>query len=238
MNKILVIDDEKITLRMFGLFLEAYGYEMLAAESGEQGLELFEHERPKLVLTDIKMPTMDGLEVLQRIKEIDPGAEVIVITGHGDMELAIKALNLDAADFVNKPIKRDNLEKALKRATERMNLSRSEEEGITVSREENTAIISFRGNITSVSEPFLKKAADKALSFAPNRAVLCFDPNVSINGAGLNAFSDFLEKLRREKGRVHVSGLPENFQKVFSQLGLMDKIVLHESMDEALNIEK
>ncbi|MFP4168700.1 MAG: response regulator [Desulfonatronovibrionaceae bacterium] len=235
MSKILVIDDEKITLRMFGLFLEAYGYEMLPAESGEQGLDLFRRERPKLVLTDIKMPTMDGLEVLQKIKEIDPETEVIVITGHGDMDLAIKALNLDAADFVNKPIKRDSLEKALQRATERMELNRAEKKSIGVSREEDTAIISFRGNITSASEPFLKRARDKALDLHPERIVLCFDPNVSINGAGLSAMAEFLEELRTRSKEVHAAGLSENFKEVFRQIGLMDKITLHDSMDEALD---
>ena len=58
------------------------------------------------------MPGMDGLQVLGKIKAVSPEAEVIVITGHGDMELAIKALNLDATDFLNKPVKREDLEKS------------------------------------------------------------------------------------------------------------------------------
>jgi len=83
MDKILVIDDEKATLAMFRLFLEAYGYVVLTAENGTQGLEIFSKEKPDLVITDIKMPGIDGLTVLQRIKDIDPKAGVIVITGHG-----------------------------------------------------------------------------------------------------------------------------------------------------------
>ncbi|MFH1083800.1 MAG: response regulator, partial [Pseudomonadota bacterium] len=118
MDKILIIDDEKPTLAMFRLFLGAYGYEVFTAENGEEGLEVFERERPPIVVTDIKMPGMDGFEVLRRIKEIEPSTEVIIITGHGDMDLAVKALDFNATDFINKPIQRSSLDAALKRAKE------------------------------------------------------------------------------------------------------------------------
>jgi len=122
MNKILVIDDERATLNMFHLLLGAHGYTVLTAENGVEGLEVFRKERPPIVLTDIKMPGMDGFEVLQQIKEMDSDSEVIVITGHGDMDLAIQALNLNASDFINKPIQKDALDMALRRAEERIKL--------------------------------------------------------------------------------------------------------------------
>jgi DNA-binding NtrC family response regulator len=90
MHKILVVDDEKSTLGMFHLFLSAYGYTVLTAENGTEGLQLFEKEKPPIVITDIKMPGVDGIELLRRIKEMDEMTEVIMITGHGDMELAVK----------------------------------------------------------------------------------------------------------------------------------------------------
>jgi YesN/AraC family two-component response regulator len=124
MEKILVIDDEKATLSMFRLFLDAYGYAVLTAENGADGLEIFKKERPAIVITDIKMPGVDGLTVLQRMKAIDPGVEVIVITGHGDTDLARQALDRDAADFINKPIKKEALDAALKKAKERLELSK------------------------------------------------------------------------------------------------------------------
>ncbi len=120
MEKILVIDDEKPTLSMFRLFLGAYGYTVLTAKNGKEGLEIFKKEKPPIVLTDIKMPGIDGLAVLQQIKAIDPKAEVIVITGHGDTDLAKQALDLDAVDFINKPIKKEALDAALKRAEKRL----------------------------------------------------------------------------------------------------------------------
>ena len=122
MEKILVIDDEEPTLSMFRLFLGAYGYQVFTAANGSEGIELFKKERPSIVLTDIKMPGMDGLTVLKQIKNIDPKTEVIVITGHGDMELAKQALDSDAVGFINKPIKKEALDQALNKARERLNL--------------------------------------------------------------------------------------------------------------------
>ncbi len=122
MEKILVIDDEEPTLSMFRLFLGAYGYQVFTAANGSEGIELFKKERPSIVLTDIKMPGMDGLTVLKQIKNIDPKTEVIVITGHGDMELAKQALDSDAVGFINKPIKKEALDHALNEARERLNL--------------------------------------------------------------------------------------------------------------------
>ncbi len=116
---ILVIEDEESTRRMLRLLLSGMGYRVLLAPDGESGLAMFEAERPGLVLTDIKMPGMDGLEVLARIKRKWPKTEVVVATGHGDMELAVQALKLDASDFLTKPIRKDALEVSLNRAKER-----------------------------------------------------------------------------------------------------------------------
>jgi YesN/AraC family two-component response regulator len=115
-EKILVIDDEKATLSMFRLFLDAYGYDVYTAENGKEGIEIFRKEKPVIVLTDIKMPGIDGLAVLQQVKEIAPQTEVIVITGHGDTALAEQAIALDAVDFISKPIKKEALDAALEKA--------------------------------------------------------------------------------------------------------------------------
>ncbi|MGD2269567.1 MAG: response regulator [Desulfobacterales bacterium] len=120
MGKILVIDDEEPTLFMFRLFLDAYGYSVFTAEKGSDGLEIFKREKPAIVLTDIKMPGIDGLAVLQQIKEMDPNTQVIVITGHGDTDLAQKALESGAVGFIHKPINKEVLDEALKRAEERL----------------------------------------------------------------------------------------------------------------------
>jgi signal transduction histidine kinase len=123
-TKILLADDEEGIRKVLGISLADSGYEVLTAEDGEQALALFRRAKPAIVMTDIKMPGMDGIELLKKIKQEDPDTEVIMITGHGDMDLAIKSLKYDAIDFVTKPINDDALEIALKRAHEKIDMRR------------------------------------------------------------------------------------------------------------------
>ncbi len=116
MSKILVIDDEESIRKLMKIVLTHKGHEVATAETGEKGLEIFQVERPPIVVTDLKMPGIDGIEVLKRIKDIAPDTRVIVITGHGDMKSAIEALQLEASDFINKPVTDEALSIAIKRA--------------------------------------------------------------------------------------------------------------------------
>lgn len=124
-TRILLVDDEAGIRRVLGITLADSGYPVTTAENGEAGLRLFREQKPDIVLTDIKMPDMDGIELLQHIKAESPDTEVIMFTGHGDMDLAIKSLKHDATDFVTKPINEDVLEIALKRARERIAMRRA-----------------------------------------------------------------------------------------------------------------
>ena len=119
-KKILLVDDEKDIRDVLRLPLCDLGYEVLEAENGEDALGLFRAVQPPLVLTDIKMPVMDGIDLLQKVKQENPETEVIMITGHGDMDLAVRSLKYDATDFITKPINVDVLEIALRRAAERI----------------------------------------------------------------------------------------------------------------------
>ena len=119
-HRILLVDDEAGIRTVLGIALTDSGYAVTTAENGEDALAKFRQLRPPIVLTDIKMPDMDGIELLQQIKAESPDTEVIMFTGHGDMELAIKSLKYDATDFVTKPINDEVLEIALKRARERI----------------------------------------------------------------------------------------------------------------------
>lgn len=121
-QKVLLVDDEAGICKVLGLSLEDRGYEVYTAGDGEEALSIFQDENPPIVLTDIKMPGLDGIELLQLIKEKSPDTEVIMITGHGDIELAIQSLKFDATDFITKPIDDDSLEIALKRAREKISL--------------------------------------------------------------------------------------------------------------------
>ena len=126
MTKLLIIDDERAILEVLDIFLTSEGYEVITAENGKEGLEIFEKEGGSinLVITDIKMPEIEGLEVLRRIKAIDKDTEVIVVTGHGDMDSAIESLKYGASDFINKPIRFEALILALERAKQKIAMSR------------------------------------------------------------------------------------------------------------------
>lgn len=124
MSKILVIDDEESIRLLLRVSLSHKGYEVILAEDGEKGIKAFEQTRPPIVITDIKMSGMDGIEVLKRIKQLDTDTRIIVVTGHGEMATAIEALQLEASDFINKPITDEALAVALKRAEEVLWLKR------------------------------------------------------------------------------------------------------------------
>ena len=124
MDKLLLIDDEPDILRVLGISLKADGYEVIPALNGAEGLKEFSRHNPSIVITDIKMPGMDGIEVLEKIKEIDPDTEVIIITGHGDIDNAIESLKYGASDFINKPVRDEALSIALARAKEKLDIKR------------------------------------------------------------------------------------------------------------------
>ena len=124
MTRILLIDDEPDLLRVLARSLKADGHEVATALNGPDGLAAFEGQHPAIVITDIKMPGMSGIEVLKRIKEREPDAEVIIITGHGDMDNAVEALHFGASDFITKPFRGETLAIGIRRAEEKIDLRR------------------------------------------------------------------------------------------------------------------
>ena len=121
-HTILLVDDEPDIRDVLEIYLTELGYTVHTAENGEAALRTFHRVLPTIVLSDIKMPGMDGIELLRRIKSDSPSTEVVMITGHGDMALAIDSLKLEATDFITKPINDDMLELALRRAEERIEM--------------------------------------------------------------------------------------------------------------------
>lgn len=232
-HKVLVIDDEKPTLGMFQLFLKAYGYEVLLAENGVQGLEIFAAQRPAIVFTDIKMPGMDGFEVLDRIKSQSPETEVIVITGHGDMDLAVKALNHEATDFINKPIHRSALDAALRRAEERIKSAEADTTVIGSRQENDLCIIEIMGHVNAASEPELMAACAPADGEKKTKILLRFHPNATINGAGLGVLIQLLSQSRKQQQTVVITGISENFAQIFEMVGITQLVTIAADEKEA-----
>ena len=119
---ILIVDDEKDIRDVLAISLPDLGYDVLTAKNGEDAFRIFEEAAPSIILTDIRMPVMGGIELLQKVKQRTSDAEVIMVTGHGEVDLAIESLKHEATDFITKPISDDILEAALRRASERIDL--------------------------------------------------------------------------------------------------------------------
>ena len=106
---LLVIDDNAGSLELLSTALAQPGLEILTASDPEEGLDLFRSRRPQVVLTDLVMPQMSGMEVLERIVEIDPATDVILMSAHYSTESAVEAVKKGASDYLNKPISIDPL---------------------------------------------------------------------------------------------------------------------------------
>ncbi len=133
MDAILIIDDDDSIRESLAIFLSELNYKTIMGKNGKEGLELLEKYHPDLVLTDFKMPGMDGLEVLKGVKEYDTNIPVILITAFEDMDSTIKAMQLGAYDYIDKPIESERLRVTIRRAleskklSERLNVSISED---------------------------------------------------------------------------------------------------------------
>lgn len=117
-QKILVIDDEKLIRWTLEQHLVKEGYEVVTAESAEKGLELISEEAPDLVLLDNRLPEMSGLEMLEKLNVPERGLMVIMITAHGMVETAVKAMKLGAYDYISKPFNLDEITFVIKKALE------------------------------------------------------------------------------------------------------------------------
>jgi len=108
-ERILLIDDDESIRKVIGYMLEEAGYAAETAATAAEGLQAFRSQRPDLVLTDVKMPRKSGIELLSELKSIDPSVPVIILTAFGTVETAVEAMKRGAADYLTKPISRDEL---------------------------------------------------------------------------------------------------------------------------------
>src|SRR5512138_2373855 len=122
--KILVIDDDESLRRVLEYNLAQEGYAVLTAASGEQGLELLKREGADLVVTDVRMPGMDGLQVLEGVKKVDAAIQVIILTAFGTIEMAVEAMRAGAFHYVSKPFNRDELKLTIRKALQLKDLER------------------------------------------------------------------------------------------------------------------
>lgn len=122
MPRILVIDDEKSIRNTLKEILSYEGYEVTEAQDGSEGLKLAEKEKFDIILSDIKMPKMDGIEVLEKLQELSPETPVVMISGHGNIETAVEAIRKGAFDYISKPLDLNRMLVTIRNAMDRSSL--------------------------------------------------------------------------------------------------------------------
>ncbi|MBE6251020.1 MAG: sigma-54-dependent Fis family transcriptional regulator [Bacteroidales bacterium] len=120
--KILIIDDERSIRNSLGEILSDEGYDVDVAEDGTVGCEMVQKEKYNVIFCDIKMPGMDGLEVLDRLNEMGVDSAVVMISGHGDIDTAVECIKKGAFDFISKPLDLNRILITIKNATEKVSL--------------------------------------------------------------------------------------------------------------------
>jgi len=200
--KVVLIDDEQDIRDVVSLTLQDAGYEVFTAEDGKAGVNLCMANNPQVVITDIRMPGIDGLKVLEILKKDLPDIEVIVATAFGEMDVAVRALQLDASDFITKPVSHDSLFMALKRAKERWSARRQ--------IKEYTAMLE-----REVVDQAQTLHQDKMMSLGRLAASVAHEINNPLSGV-LN----YVRLMRRilERGRLS----DESHEKFINQLELVE----------------
>ena len=123
-KRILVIDDEKVMLDSCRKILEKAGYQVETFGNGQEGIARFQKAPPPVLVVDLKMPDINGLQVIERVREIDPDAVIVVITGYATVSAAVEAMQAGAYDFLPKPFTPDELRLIINRGYERWHLAR------------------------------------------------------------------------------------------------------------------
>ena len=118
MIKLLIIEDDSVLRSGLEEILVGEGYEVDTADNGITGLKLFENKKHDIVLTDLVMPAMNGMEVLKEVSKINPKTHVVVITAFATVENAVEAIKLGAADYISKPFKIDEIQTKIKKILE------------------------------------------------------------------------------------------------------------------------
>ncbi len=121
-SRILVIDDDASVRASLKMILEYDGYECQLARSGQEGVDRVEHDSPDLVFLDVKMPGMDGLDVLRKVREYDEAVPVVMISGHGTVTTAVEATKLGAFDFLEKPLSTERVKVTIRNALDQRKL--------------------------------------------------------------------------------------------------------------------
>ena len=208
MDRILIVEDKESLRRVLAETLEGEGYGVAEAADGEEAIQKLSGERFDLVLTDLKLPRKDGIEVLRAAKENSPSAAVVLMTGFGTIDLAVQAMKEGAYDFLSKPVDTNYLLVLIERALERQRLWR---ENILFRSEmaERLSLPEIVGRSPKIKEAFL--LLEKV---APTPATVFLSGE---SGTGKEIFARALHFLSSRRSRpfvaINCAAIPENLQE-------------------------
>jgi len=191
--RILIVDDEKIALKNLEHVMKKEDYEVVGTQSGQNALKLLEEQQFDIVMTDLKMEKVDGMQVLKKSKELHPDAEVIIITGFATLDSAVKGMKHGAFYYLAKPFKLDEVRKVVKEAVEKVRLKHE-------NRELRRQLESFQGKVKIISQNSgMLRLLETAKQIAPT------DCNVLLSGesgTGKELFARFIHlHSRRAEGQ-------------------------------------
>jgi two-component system nitrogen regulation response regulator NtrX len=199
---ILVVDDEASILRSVEGILSDEGFEVISAESGSDALEKIDQLIPDLVLLDIWMPGMDGIETLVKIKEAYPYLQVVIMSGHGNIETAVKATKLGAYDFIEKPLSMEKLLHSVGKALDYYKL----EEEINLLKQKHKQ----KSNLTGHSKS-IRRLKEQIRIVAPTNAWVLISGE---NGTGKELVAHYIYRLSRRSNKpmveVNCAAIPED----------------------------
>ncbi len=163
-GRILVVDDEKFFQELFRELLQAAGHQVRVAESGDEALKLMAEEHFDVLLTDVVMPGLDGVALVREAKKRDPDLEAVAITGHDDVRLAVQAMKAGCADFLAKPVDREELVQVCERALARVRLRREHSQLLSENLEFAKSHALYRQGLQILSTLDGERLQDLALS--------------------------------------------------------------------------
>ncbi len=224
--KILVVDDEQLILDSLARDLASEGYHVSCTDNGRDAIKLLENEYQDLVITDLMMPEMDGIELLKETKLVSPETNVIIFTGYGDMTSAIDALRLGADDYLLKPCDTEELLFRVSRCFEKQDLTQQ----LQVQNHKLQKEIAGRQQL----EKDLIEQTEKIMLFSYSIAHDIKAPTICIHGL-IKLFIKKFSRLLPEKGRRYCTQILRSAEHIMS---LVDQINLYLSAKESpLTIE-
>jgi two-component system response regulator HydG len=206
--QILIVDDEDANVEALTRLLTREGYAVAGARSGAEALDAVRSQPPELVLTDLKMPGMDGLELLRAVRTVAPEVEVILVTAYGTVETAVEAMKEGAYDFVTKPLKRHDVVRSVGKALEKGRLL-AENRRLRDAIAKGAATQGPMSRIVGRSEP-LRRLLETVAQVAPSQATVLVTGE---SGTGKELLARAIHELSDRKSgpliRVNCAAIPE-----------------------------